>query len=94
MTGAALNAMSSNPNNHGCTAVQKSEQIMQGTITRSLFVGLALSLAGCASYAPHPLPTQIDLPESVLAIPVNTAQLPFRKPSSHLFNPVDGLDID
>jgi outer membrane protein TolC len=67
---------------------------MQGIITRSLFVGLALSLAGCASYAPQPLPTQMDLPQSVSAIPVKPAQLPFRRLSSHLFNPADGLDID
>ena len=63
-------------------------------VARSLFVGLAMGLAGCVSYAPQSLPTHINLPQSVSAIPVEPAQLPFRKLNSHLFNPADGLDID
>jgi len=86
--------MSSNTENPGFTAGLKSELAIQVTFTRSLFVGLAFGLAGCASYAPQPLPTQMDLPQSVSAIPVKPAQLPFRRLSSHLFNPADGLDID
>ena len=64
-------------------------------VARTFLVGLiALGLAGCASYAPQSLPTHISLPQSVSAIPVEPAQLPFRRLRSHLFNPADGLDID
>lgn len=62
---------------------------------RPLFAGLvALGLTGCASYAPRPLPTQMNLPQSASAIHVEPAQLPFRRLASHPFNPADGLDID
>ena len=62
---------------------------------RTLFAGLvAFALAGCASYIQQPLPTQMDLPQSVSAIPVEPAQLPFRRLAAHPFNPADGLDID
>ncbi|HUW75706.1 MAG TPA: TolC family protein [Gallionella sp.] len=62
---------------------------------RHLIAGLVyLGLAGCASYAPQSLPTHTNLPHSVSAIPVEPAQLPFRRLRSHLFNPADGLDID
>ena len=60
-----------------------------------LVAGLvALGLAGCAGYAPQTLPTHMNMPQSVSAIPVEPAQLPFRKLRSHLLNPADGLDID
>ena len=56
---------------------------------------LALGLlAGCASYAPRPLPKRINLPQSAAAVVVEPAQLPFRSLSSHLFDPADGLDMD
>lgn len=55
---------------------------------------VVLGLAGCASYAPEPLPTQIALPQSAAAISVDPAQLPFRALSAHPFNPADGLDMD
>jgi outer membrane protein TolC len=55
---------------------------------------MALGLVGCASYAPKPLPERVDLPQSISAIAVDQAQLPFRSLSTHLFNPADGLDMD
>lgn len=55
---------------------------------------VVLGLAGCASYAPEPLPTHIALPQSAAAISVDPAQLPFRALSAHPFNPADGLDMD
>jgi outer membrane protein TolC len=63
--------------------------------TRSIIAGVvALGIAGCASYAPRSLPGHVVLPQSVSAISVEPAQLPFRKLSSHSFNPIDGLDMD
>jgi outer membrane protein TolC len=64
-------------------------------MVRRLSVGLfVLGLSGCASYAPQPLSTQMDLPQSVSAIPVKPEQLPFRRLTTHPFNPDDGLNID
>ena len=78
-----------------CKAARPVGQTGRGLCDRNLFVGLiALGLAGCASYAPQSLPVHINLPQSVSAIPLEPAQLPFRRLSSHLFNPADGLDID
>ena len=60
-----------------------------------LIVALAtLGLAGCASYAPKPLPAQVTLPGSVSALSVDPTQLPFRKLSTQAFNPADGLNMD
>ena len=62
---------------------------------RAMLAGLAaLGLAGCAAYAPKPLPERVNLPRSASAIAVDTARLPFRSLSTHLFNPADGLDMD
>jgi len=55
---------------------------------------VALGLAGCASYAPKPLPERVNLPRSASAIVVDPARLPFRGLSTHVFNPADGLDMD
>lgn len=58
-------------------------------------IGLtALSLAGCASYSPQPLPERVDLPQSATGIVIDSASLPFHRLSSHVFNPADGLDMD
>lgn len=62
---------------------------------RPLVAGwVALGLAGCASYAPEPLPKHVVLPQSASTISVYPAQLPFRALSAHPFNPADGLDMD
>lgn len=55
---------------------------------------LTLGLAGCASYAPRPLPERVDLPPSAAAISIDPASLPFRSLATHRFNPADGLDMD
>ena len=61
----------------------------------SLVVSLmVLGLASCASYAPKPLPERVNLPQSISLMAVDPAQLPFRRLSTHLFNPADGLDMD
>ncbi len=52
-----------------------------------------LALAGCASYAPKPLPERIDLPRSASAISVDAASLPFRDLATHVFDPANGLDM-
>jgi outer membrane protein TolC len=57
-------------------------------------ISIVLSLAACASYAPKPLPEQVNLPRSASAIAVNPARLPFRSLSTHVFDPADGLDMD
>ncbi len=54
---------------------------------------IVLNLAGCASYAPKPLPERVNLPRSASAIVVNAAGLPFSSLSTHVFNPADGLDM-
>ena len=54
----------------------------------------ALALAGCATYAPRPLPERVDQPRSASAISVDAASLPFRDLSTHIFDPANGLDID
>ena len=56
--------------------------------------GMALALAGCATYAPKPLPERVDLPQSASAVVLDPGHLPFRALSTHMFNPADGLDID
>ena len=79
----------------GWMVARRSIKIRCEMMVHPFFAGLvALGLAGCASYAPKPLPTHVDLPQSVSAIPMEPAQLPFRRLTSHLFNPADGLDID
>ncbi len=55
---------------------------------------MALGLAGCASYAPKPLPESVNLRQSATGIVINPASLPFHRLSSHVFNPADGLDMD
>ena len=61
----------------------------------ALAAGLtALGLAGCAGYAPKPLPAHVTLPGSVSALSVDPAKLPFRKLSTQTFNPADGLNMD
>lgn len=57
-------------------------------------ISIVLSLAACASYAPKPLPEQVNLPRSASAIAVDPARLPFRSLSTHVFDPADGLDMD
>ncbi|MHB1247283.1 MAG: TolC family protein [Sulfuriferula sp.] len=52
------------------------------------------ALSGCATYAPKPLPNQVNLPRSAASISLDPARLPFRNLSSHTFNPADGLDMD
>ena len=52
------------------------------------------ALSGCATYAPKPLPNQVQFPQSVASITLDPARLPFRNLSSHPFNPTDGLDMD
>jgi outer membrane protein TolC len=60
---------------------------------RPLYFSLvALALAGCASYAPRPLPSHVNLPLSASAISIEPAHL--GKRWSHPFNPADGLDMD
>lgn len=62
---------------------------------RVMAIGLAaLGLAGCANYAPKPLPERVNVPHSASAIAVEPARLPFRSLSRHPFNPADGLDMD
>lgn len=61
--------------------------------TRRFVIALALSISGCASYTPQPLPTHVTLPEAVESISVDPAQLPFHQLRSHTFNPSDGLDM-
>lgn len=53
-----------------------------------------LALAGCASYAPRPLPAAAALAHSVEELSVDAAQLPFTRPAAHRFDASDGLDID
>ncbi len=61
----------------------------------SIVSGLALlGLAGCAVYAPKPLPGHVDLSSSAGAVALEPARLPFRSLSTHPFNPADGLDMD
>lgn len=61
----------------------------------AMVLGLAaLGLAGCASYAPKPLPERVNLPRSVSTIAIDPASLPLRSLSTHRFNPTDGLDMD
>ncbi len=77
------------------TVGQSDEEISRETMARSLFFGLvALVLTGCTSYVPQPLPKHVDLPQTVSAITLNPAQLPFSRLSSHLYYPADGLDIE
>lgn len=54
----------------------------------------ALALAGCASYAPRPLPEHVDLPQAAAAISIDATSLPFRNLSTHVFDPANGLDSD
>ena len=54
----------------------------------------ALALAGCASYAPQPLPERVSLGADARAVTVDAAQLPFRGLATHLYDPADGLDMD
>ena len=62
---------------------------------RAMVLGLAaLALAGCAAYAPKPLPERVHLPRSASAIAIDPARLPFHSLSSHMFNPADGFDMD
>ncbi|HUW28234.1 MAG TPA: TolC family protein [Sulfuriferula sp.] len=60
----------------------------------SALVLLLGALSACTTYAPKPLPVQVDLPQSAGSITLDPARLPFRNLSSHLFNPADGLDMD
>jgi len=52
------------------------------------------ALSACTTYAPKPLPDQVNLPQSATSITLDPTRLPFRNLSSHLFNPADGLDMD
>ncbi|ODV06661.1 MAG: hypothetical protein ABT20_12815 [Rubrivivax sp. SCN 70-15] len=60
---------------------------------RALLAAL-VALAGCAGYAPRPLPSDASLIRSVQALSVDPAQLPFRRLATHRFDASDGLDID
>ncbi len=71
------------------------QYIRHKMIVRPIFIGLTiLGLDGCVSYVPQALPTRIDLPQSISAVKIEPAKLPFRRLETHLFNPADGLDID
>lgn len=62
---------------------------------RSLIAGaILLALAGCAGYAPQPLPDRVSLAPDAGALTVDTARLPFRRLATHVFDPTDGLDMD
>ena len=54
----------------------------------------AFALAGCASYAPQPLPERVSLASDARSVTVDAARLPFRNLSAHVFDPADGLDMD
>lgn len=54
----------------------------------------ALGLTGCVGNAPKPLPAHVSLSGSVADLTVDPAQLPFRKLSTQIFNPADGLNRD
>ncbi|MHB1677665.1 MAG: TolC family protein [Sulfuriferula sp.] len=56
-------------------------------------VGLSL-LSACTIYAPQGLPTRVDLPATVAAVPVRPARLAFRQLTTHVYDPSDGLDSD
>ncbi|HYL88579.1 MAG TPA: TolC family protein [Burkholderiales bacterium] len=62
---------------------------------RALPAGIvALALAGCASYAPQPLPGRVSLAADARSVTVDAARLPFRSLATHVFDPADGLDMD
>ena len=55
---------------------------------------LLLALAGCATYAPHPLPTEPSLLKSVPQVGSAAAdRQSSARPATHPFNPADGLDM-
>ncbi len=58
------------------------------------FWSVVLTIAGCATYTPHPLPEKVSLQRSASAITVDPARQPFRSLSTHVFDPADGLDMD
>ena len=60
----------------------------------SALILLLGTLSACTTYAPKPLPDQVNLPQSAASITLDPARLPFRGLSSHIFNPADGLDMD
>jgi outer membrane protein TolC len=87
--------MNSRALNPGFATARLAKQTRRRIFCGPIFAGLiAFGLAGCASYDPQPLPTGINLPQTISTIPVEPAQLPFRRLSTHPFNPADGLDID
>lgn len=62
---------------------------------RALPAGIAaLALAGCASYAPQPLPGRVSLAADARSVTVDAAKLPFGSLATHVFDPADGLDMD
>lgn len=54
----------------------------------------AALLAGCASYAPRPLPARAAQPSTVADIRVDAARMPLASLRAHRFDPSDGLDMD
>ncbi|MDA8109377.1 MAG: TolC family protein [Betaproteobacteria bacterium] len=61
---------------------------------RHVFLAAAALLAGCASYAPRPLPSRIAQPSNVGDIRVDAARMPLASLRTHRFDPSDGLDMD
>jgi len=53
----------------------------------------ALSIAGCATYAPKPLDLAPSLPDRISAIAVEPASMPLPELRRHTFDPSDGLDM-
>lgn len=72
--------------------LKQKKEYMQLKI--SALVVLLGTLTACTTYAPKPLPDQVDLPQSAASIVLDPTRLPFRNLSSHIFNPADGLDMD
>lgn len=61
--------------------------------SHALALGVALVVAGCASYRPLPLNDHPRLPADAAAVKVDTARLPFPALAVHKFDPTDGLDM-
>ncbi len=54
----------------------------------------AIALAGCASYAPRPLPASLPVPSRIADIRVDAREMPLASLRTHRFDPDDGLDMD
>ncbi len=67
---------------------------MIALVSPALALFVALTIGGCASYVPAPLPTQSTLASDFQSLKVSPAQIPFRPLAAHRFDPGDGLDSD